>query len=218
MISGQVNESPGPLAHRSRACVEGDSGAAGGQSRANSGRTLPSKSHGPSAKQPGVTRPLTTPALVRPRKPCSVPWLPPREPHSLPAEHGLPFHFLKTSSAPLSRPPVDGACPTVVGTWHGHPSAPGTQPPGGRALPRSRAKCTDRGAPEVRQPLQPRCKTVHGGSRVPRPQGTEAGGSGCPSRAAEALVLAPPKSMDWSSRAPLCPRNLTISISTPIKM
>ena len=123
MISGQVNESPGPLAHRSRACVEGDSGAAGGQSRANSGRTLPSKSHGPSAKQPGVTRPLTTPALVRPRKPCSVPWLPPREPHSLPAEHGLPFHFLKTSSAPLSRPPVDGRHMAWTSLSPGHPAA-----------------------------------------------------------------------------------------------
>ena len=55
MISGQANESPGLLAHQSRARVEGDSGAAGGQSRANSGRTFLSKSHELSAEQPGVT-------------------------------------------------------------------------------------------------------------------------------------------------------------------
>ena len=53
----------------------------------------------------------------------------PSHPHSLPGEHSLLFHFqkLSLSSAPLSRPPVYGACPRVAGTGRGHlrPRAPG---------------------------------------------------------------------------------------------
>ena len=51
-----------------------------------------------------------------------------------------------------------------------------------------------KGAPEVRRPLRPRFKVAQGGSRVPRTQGAGARGSGCPSGAARALVLALSKS------------------------
>lgn len=218
MISGQANESPGPLAHRSRACVEGDSGAAGGQSRANSGRTFPSKSHGPSAKQPGVTRPLTTPALVRPRKPCSVPWLLPREPHSLPPEHGLPFRFLKMSLAPLSRPRSMGP---VRGWW-----AHGMDIPQPRAPSRLVEELSREAGPNAQTGVPPRSDS-HSGLAAKR----STGAAGFPAHRAlrqEGAVVHPGLQGRWSLLHPkawtgaaaprFCPRNLTISISTPIKM
>ena len=169
------------------------------------GRTFLSESHELSAEQPGHTPAAHDTTLVRPRKPCSVTGPPPREPHSLQGEHGFLLRFPKMSlsSAPLSRPLVDGACPRVVGTQRGRPVALGTLPSGGRALPRGRAKCRGRGAPEVRQLLRPHCKELQGGSRVPRPRGAGPGASGCPSGATGALVLAEPESMAWSSCASL---------------
>ena len=129
MISGQANESPGLLDHRAELVWKETVVLQDGRAELIQGGhfCLSHTSYQPSNQE--SPWPLTTPALVRPRKLCSVMWPPPREPHSLLGEHSLLFHFqkLSLSSTPLSRPPVYGACPRVVGTRSGHlwPRAPG---------------------------------------------------------------------------------------------
>lgn len=205
MISGQEMKAPGLWPVRAELVWKETAVLQEGRAELIHGRTFLSESHELSAEQPGDAPAAHDTRACRTQKALlSYGAAAPRA--SQPAgEHGLLFRFLKMSlsSAPLSRPLVNGACPRVVGTQRGHPEALGTRPPGGRALPRGRAKCRGGGAPEVRQLLRPRCKVLQGGSRVPRPRGAGPGASRCPSAATGALVLAAPESVDWSSCASL---------------
>ena len=125
---------------------------------------------------------------------------------------------MSLSSAPLSRPLVDGACPRVVGTQRGRPAALGTLPSGGRALPRGRAKCRGRGAREVRQLLRPHCKVLQGAAGFPAHGALGQERAGVHPGLQGRWSLLSLKAWTGAAAPRFRPQTLTISIPTPVKM